>query len=621
MKKTVRTVLAAALALAAAPAFAQTYSQTVFFGDSLSDSGFYTPFLVQTQGPQAAIVGRFTTNPGLVWSEFLADFYGTNATPAWTLTTGGIVAGGGDNFAAGGATIVNGAGFPPTPPTQYAPSLTTQVNAYLSANGGQADRDALYTVWGGANDLFFHLNGATTQAQFLGSAVAEIGLVKTLTDAGARYILVPNIPDVGQTPFGLSQGAAGSAGISALVGAYNATLYGGLKQAGLRVIPLDTYHFLREISASPAQFGFVNVTSPACVGVPSSLVCSPGNFVNPDAAQNYAFADGVHPTTGAHELLADYATSVLEGPRNVSVMVYSEAITGRNRADRVASQLQLRPADEGMHAWAEVRGDYQKFDEDTGLMSNAEGSGPSLIGGVDWKSGDFTYGGFLGFGKQTLGFGPDSGEFSYDDTTLGGYLGWRGDNAWVSGQLGYSWTGYDLDRQFALGQSSRTHRGSADGSNLTIAVDAGWEFNRGALTHGPVVALVSQTVDVDGFAEDQSTLSTALAYPDQSLDSLVASAGWQLSYAMSDAFTPFARVTWDHEFEDPNEEAFASLQSIPEAGEFAVPGLDIDTDYGSIVLGGRSVFSGLDASYGVAGSVARNGTDNVSLFFNIGKAF
>ena len=68
MKKPVRRLLAAALALASAPVFAQTYSDTVFFGDSLTDSGFYRPFLVQNGGPSGALVGRFTTNPGLVWS-------------------------------------------------------------------------------------------------------------------------------------------------------------------------------------------------------------------------------------------------------------------------------------------------------------------------------------------------------------------------------------------------------------------------------------------------------------------------------------------------------------------------------------------------------------------------
>src|SRR3954469_22536624 len=107
-----RSVLAAALALAAVPAFAQdsftSFSQTVFFGDSLTDSGFYQPILVAQFGPQAGSAARFTTNPGLVWAEFLADFYGTNATPAWQLTPTGIVGAGGDNYAAGGATIEPG---------------------------------------------------------------------------------------------------------------------------------------------------------------------------------------------------------------------------------------------------------------------------------------------------------------------------------------------------------------------------------------------------------------------------------------------------------------------------------------------------------------------------------
>ena len=76
-----RSVLAAALALAAVPALAQSpYSKTVFFGDSLTDTGYYRPILVQLN-PSASILGRFTTNPGWVWSEYVAEHYGTDATP------------------------------------------------------------------------------------------------------------------------------------------------------------------------------------------------------------------------------------------------------------------------------------------------------------------------------------------------------------------------------------------------------------------------------------------------------------------------------------------------------------------------------------------------------------
>ena len=51
-----RSILAVALAFAAAPVLAQDasfthFDQTVFFGDSITDSGFYQPVLVATAGP------------------------------------------------------------------------------------------------------------------------------------------------------------------------------------------------------------------------------------------------------------------------------------------------------------------------------------------------------------------------------------------------------------------------------------------------------------------------------------------------------------------------------------------------------------------------------------------
>src|SRR4026207_2134230 len=112
-----RSILARPLALAAAtPALAETpFSNTVFFGDSLTDSGFYQPFLVGNFGPSAGAPSPRPTTPRPVWAGWLADFYGPNATPAWQLpATGSIVGANGDNYAAGGATIGPGAGFPPS---------------------------------------------------------------------------------------------------------------------------------------------------------------------------------------------------------------------------------------------------------------------------------------------------------------------------------------------------------------------------------------------------------------------------------------------------------------------------------------------------------------------------
>src|SRR3546814_7480832 len=84
LSRPLRHTLAAALALAAAPAFAQgdsPYSNTVFFGHSLTDAGYFRPVLLQVVGPSGALLGKFTPNSGMVWSEYLAQDTGTNAYP------------------------------------------------------------------------------------------------------------------------------------------------------------------------------------------------------------------------------------------------------------------------------------------------------------------------------------------------------------------------------------------------------------------------------------------------------------------------------------------------------------------------------------------------------------
>ena len=81
------SLLAAALALAALPAAVQAsdspFTKTIFFGDSLTDGGYFRPLLIQMVGPNGATIGQFTNNPNYVWSQYLADYYGSNAQAAW----------------------------------------------------------------------------------------------------------------------------------------------------------------------------------------------------------------------------------------------------------------------------------------------------------------------------------------------------------------------------------------------------------------------------------------------------------------------------------------------------------------------------------------------------------
>ena len=602
-----RSLLAAALALsAAAPAFAgdNIFSNTWFFGDSLTDSGYFRPYIISQAGPNGALVGRFTTNPGLVWSEYMANYFGTNADPALGFTGTGVVPEGGTNYAIGGARV--GTDAPGNPSL----SMNTQLAMYLSSN--TVDPNALYTVWGGANDIFA-VTDPTTAPTIIGQAVAsEVGIVSQLEAAGAKYVMVATVPDIGLTP---AYAGANSALGTQLTTSYNDALFSSLAAAGLRVIPLDTFHLLQEIVSNPGAYGFTNTTTPAC-GMVSSQLCSPLDYVAADVS-GYVFADGVHPTTTAHAVLANYAISIIEGPRQIAALPVSADAVGRARAETVFGHATGVQGD-GMRWWGNARGDFQHSSSEQNAYG---GGGPAVTGGVDWRSGALTYGVFGGIGRQSVDWGHDSGDFDQTDATLGGFVGWNGANGWVTGQLSYTNLDFDTHRDIVLGTATRTHDGSPGGSNITAGVQAGWTFGDGAFRQGPVVGLLSQTIKVDGFDESDPTLSTSLSYPDQKFDSLIGSVGWQASYAINDRVQPYARVAWNRQFEDAPEEAFATSQTLGTAGEYAVPGLSQDKDYATLLVGARTHVAGFDANFGVTGTLGQDSADNASAFVTIGRGF
>jgi outer membrane lipase/esterase len=602
-----RSLLAAALAIAAAPASAgDVFSSTVFFGDSLTDSGTFRPALVQFLGPDAAILGRFTTNPDPVWAEWLAAYYGTDATPANQ---------GGDNHAVGGArTGTDGSSqFGPIP------SVLTQVGNYLAASGGAADPDALYTVWAGANDLFSITDPATAPAVIGGAVTAHITAIATLQGAGARYVLVPALPDLGLTPAYRVQGQAAAG--TQLSFAYNDALFRNMGLLGIRVIPLDTFNFLREVVADPGRYGFSNVTGTACQPqfTAQALTCSPASLVSPDAPDTYLFADGVHPTGRAHELVAQFAISTIEAPRQVGLLPHTAEVTGRMRAGRVGMRLADALAPDGLRWWADLRGDLQR----QGGGDLLDGRGPALTVGADSTAGAMTLGVFAGLGRQSIDWQQDRGSYEQRDTSLGAYLGWRGDGPWVQAQASYTSLDFDTAREVRLGPATRAHHGATDGSNFSFGLSGGWRFEHGALVHGPVVSLLSQRIKLDGFEEDADagSRSTQLAYPAQVRDSLVASAGWQASLDSGPNFRPYLRATVDRQLEDAPEEVFARAVSVPGSLDYAVPAVRFDERYGTLVVGARTRLFGLDADIGVAAILGQDDGRDGSVFVTVGGGF
>ncbi|WP_188112382.1 autotransporter domain-containing protein [Salinicola aestuarinus] len=591
-------------ALAAPSRVQESFDETVFFGDSLSDSGYYRDAIgdqLSLPAAQRNFIGRFTTNPGPVWAERVAGHYGSNA---------GTSNDGGNNYAVGGARVTE----PVITTFGQAPALSEQVATYLAATGGVADGGNLYTIWGGANDLFAVASGAEATRTIATAVAGEANLIATLESAGANHVLLFNTPDFGLTPR-FNGDPSTSGGATALAQQYNTALYAAVADGGNSVIPVDTFSLLQEVVDSPDAYGFTNVTEPACTQ--TLPLCTPSTLVEPNADQTYLFADAVHPTTATHRIIGDYVVSLLEAPQLQQLLTHSAVLSGRTRANRVAAHLDAGTQADGLRWWGDLRGESQELD--SGDLYDA--TMPAGLLGVDWARGSLVLGGFVGYGNQNADFGNRRGDFQREETTVGLFSGWYTERAWVNAQLSYSWLDYDIDRQVPLGAATRHQRGSPSGDNLTAAVHTGYEFSafsipQGDIRTGPIAGVTWQTIQLDGYDEDGQP-STSLSYPDQKVDSLVGRVGWQIR-RNGPTFNPYLQLAYNHEFEK-SRGVEATLQSLPELGAYEVPALSFDSDYAELTVGARTSLWGVETQVGA--SVEPTDSRTTTLFLGLGKTF
>jgi outer membrane lipase/esterase len=590
-----RALLAGAVGLAiSAPAAAQ-FSAVYVFGDSLSDSGFFKPVV-----PPGT--GLFTTNPGPVWPTVFAGRFGLTANPSNTP--------GGTDYAQGGARVTGLPGIPPIPPTAAAVPIATQVQTFLAQ--GPINPNAIYSVFGGGNDFFFQLGllqaGQATPAQVqaaLGaSAVALATQVATLSAAGAKYILAWNLPDLGRAPSGVASGQAAS--ISALTAFYNSTFLAGLNASGVQAIRLNTFALFNEVLASPAAFGFTNTTTPACT-VPQSLYCTPATLVSPTAPQTYLFADGVHPTTAGHQLLADYAYSFIAGPQQIAALGEApfavEEANFRALDGRMWSSLNTPRSRGKFEAWAAY--DYGNIDMNAG-PDNGSGHQSTVAVGGDMKVSDRLLVGLMfGYTEQRGELGGAGGDYKLKQPVGTVYAGY-GEGPWYvgatfgGGALDYS----DINRTVPLGALLRTETGQTRGNEYTGRLLGGYWFQWQDVVHGPYARVSYTKATVKQYAETGSD-STALIYGEQRTDQLLWSVGWQVAGNIG-MLRPFARATW--EYDSLNKDRTINASSVTLGGLYSLPVAKPDNNYALFNLGASADFGGVTGVvYGTASAARSDG--------------
>lgn len=337
------------------------------FGDSIMDSGtFGYKFTIQSSDPAKP----FLIFPEVVAANFgvpkLCPFFNFSAAASTftpnTACTSYAVAGGRVNnltnasapsntvpwsipyqMAVGSATlsandvvIVDGGGNDIADLTGAYLGATTPagIGAYMTMLGTLLPPATVSAIIGTPTATSLG-TAAGAYAQAIGTTLAA-SIKANVVSRGVTKIVVINTTDVTTTPrFQAVLGAVAAAGgtaqrdavqaaVRAWTGALNTALAAGL--AGTNVQLYDLYTEGAKITATPAQFGLTNITTPACPKVTGGIssvglaaldfgatvvACNstsmsaniPVGETSANWWKSYAFADQFHPTPALHQLI------------------------------------------------------------------------------------------------------------------------------------------------------------------------------------------------------------------------------------------------------------------------------------------------------------------------------
>jgi phospholipase/lecithinase/hemolysin len=263
----------------AIPAQAPTpaYDNLYVFGDSYCDVG---NLFTATGGavPSAPYYnGRFSNGP--IWVDRVASLLGLPLAPSLL---------GGTNYAFGGAWVT---AEQPLFGGAFIPSVPQQVEIFLRRHGGHADRNGMYIVEGGGNDIL-GTTGGSPQTLAFQIATRLVDCTAMLRQAGARHFIIPNLFNVGLVPAAAGNASFASEASMATNQVVNSLLALDLDQEGIQFFRMDVFGLLNAVQTDPTNFGFTEIRKP-CLSKPQ---CA-------DPERTF-FWDMHHPTEFGHVCLA-----------------------------------------------------------------------------------------------------------------------------------------------------------------------------------------------------------------------------------------------------------------------------------------------------------------------------
>ena len=282
----------AALSLASRRSRPRSSANTYIFGDSLSDAGQYG--------------ARFTTNPGLTFPMYVGaalrahrDAVVHRAAPT--------------SRRAARASIRRRRSIP----AERAATCRSRSRSRSSSRTGPIDPNALYQIQGGANDILV-LAGQFAAAQITPAQV-QAGIAQAARrprDAGRRGCRPPArttssctaLPDIGLTPAAAAQGPQAQRAPRSPTSS-TARSTPRIAATGVQVIQVNTSALLQRDHRQSGAVRLHQRDRSRRARRRASLSCTPATLRRrPTANLTWAFADGMHPTTGLAPIGAQQAS-------------------------------------------------------------------------------------------------------------------------------------------------------------------------------------------------------------------------------------------------------------------------------------------------------------------------
>lgn len=325
---------------------------------------------------------------------------------------------------------------------------------------------------------------------------------------------------------------------------FNYDLESSLANLKGNIAYVDSYNLFQEMIDDPLTYGFDNILVPICqIGVGAPFCNSSHPSWHND--QTYLFSDWFHPSPEAHQIIAQYISSLISAPLLITQLEKPMQSLMLGQHSFIMSQLAFFRQNRLNNSKYHVFGGYQDNLITIG-SSSKQSMGRSNLGVIIEANDYLSVGGALSMGSKTsVRLGPQL-QTHYTDRMMSLFGQLLLGKSWFSTQVSVGDVKFnDITRTIALGKATRKERGGSKGNHLSGSINSGYDFTLGEqLLHGPALSVLYRKGKVNGFVEKSSS-SSAMQFSRHRFADSYLSTGWRFAWK-NKPIKPFFEINYIH---------------------------------------------------------------------------